>query len=489
MNIMKGKKFKVNNVMVYSFFAVVIILTVSVFGFFMWRFSKVDDKKYPINIGSVFYNDDYKYLKAETDSYLAQKLDGNYYWYQKQANKTVKEKVGPNPVVFNKSDYKVYLYGAAYQVMSSGEIKSLSGMTEISKTSPTKFYKLRDRKYLMVDSSLRTSDNSVKTSGYLIIELDKQGNATFANNELNVKTIKPLILKGTTMNFDIANEKLIYGKQEINVKNIIGSTNDYKEAKEEDEDKDKSKSSTNPVTGGGGANTVTDTTEYYDEYVRDVIFSVNNLTNSITEVNDKTDTSVKKGEIYYDFSKYIALKNVSSAVTSITLNYTVVDSNNEYQNVFIAVDDNTGSGSPIKYYLNKNETSYTIRNLMMDHNYTLSFGYRLASDGEDVVDDVVNIKTKAPKCDISVTKVGLNNITYKLKIGSDYKFDSGIMRLSVDETLISEGVVNMNEAASNSGYVGSLNFTRLGSVNLLKLENIVYNGDAIDIDCSYRFVS
>ena len=481
---MKSKKIKVNNIAAFTSFFVIVIIILGLFGFFIFRFNKLDDNKYPIKIGSVFYNDNYNYLKVENESYLAQRLDGNYYWYQKENNKVIKEKVGANPVVFNKSDYKVYLFGSAYQVLSTGEVKTVTGITEIAKASPTKFYKLRDRKYLMVDSTMRTDDKSVKTSGYLIIELDKNGNATFANNEINIKTVKPLILKGTTMSFDIANEKLIYDKKEINLKNIIGSTNNYKE----DETKKlntKTKDKDNNSTDSSSSSSTSSNTTYYDEYMKDVIYSVNNLTKSVTDVNDKTDTSVKKGEIYYDFSKYIALKNVSSSVSTITVNYAVVDSNNEYQNVFVVLDDNNGKSN--KYYLNKNEGSYIIRDLVIDHNYTLSFGYKLVADSEEVIEDVVTIKTKSPSCSVSVSKVSSSNLTYNVKIGSEYKFDSGIIHLYVDGVSSTSQAINMNKAAGNGGYTSSLSFSRLGSINTLKLENLVYNGNSVTIDCSYRF--
>ena len=480
---MNMKKIKVNNVTVFIFFALIILLIVGLFIFFIMRFNKLDDNKYPIKVGSAFYNDDYNYLKVENESYLAQRFDGNYYWYQKENNKTIKENVGPNPVIFNKSDYKVYLFGSVYQVLSTGEIKTLSGLTEIAKTSPTKFYKLRDRKYLMVDSKLRTDDKSVNTSGYLIIELDKQGNATFANNEVNIKTVKPLILKGTTMNFDIANEKLIYGKKSINLKNIIGSTNTYKEdksKKSEEEDSDKTKK------GEGTEENVNLSNEtYYDEYMKDVIYSVNNLTKSVTDVNEKTDSSVKKGEIYYDFSKYIALKSVTSSVNSISVNYAVVDSNNEYQYIYITIDDNNGFVN--KYYLNKNENSYIIRDLAVDRNYTLSFGYKLVSESEEVVEDIVNVKTKSPSCKISVSKVSRTSLTYNVKIGSDYKFDSGIIYLYIDNVSSGEQSVDMTKAASGGGFTGTFNFSNLGAINTLKLENLVYNGNSVTLDCSYRF--
>lgn len=483
---MKNKKFHVNNIGKFIFFAIIVILIIGLFVYFLFRFNKMDNNKYVVRSGSVFYSDNYKFLKSEGESYISARLDGNYYWYDDKEKKSSRENIGPNPVIYNSSDYKINLYGNAYQVMSSGEVLSLSGLTEITKASPTKFYKLEDRKYLMVDSSLRTNDKSIKTTGYLIIELDRQGNATFANHELNIKTIKPLILKGTTMNFDIANEKLIYGKKEINLKNIIGSTNDYKEENPKTSISEKGDSSIGGEISSSSSSS-SSSESYYDEYVRDVIYSVNNLTKSVTDVNDKTDSSLKKNEIYYDFSKYIALKNVSSTVSSISTDYVVVDSNNEYQYVFLKIVDSTGYSNT--YYLNKNETNYIIRDLLVDKTYTLSFGYKLVGADSEVVEDIVNVKTKAPSCYVNILKLSNSTLTYNVKIGMEYQFTSGDIYLYTDDIFASSSSVDMAKAASNGGFTGTLGFSRLGNINTLKLENIMYNGSNVNIDCSYRFVS
>ena len=80
-----------------------------------------------------------------------------------------------------------------------------------------------------------------------------------------------------------------------------------------------------------------------------------------------------------------------------------------------------------------------------------------------------------------------SNLTYNVKIGSEYKFDSGIIHLYVDGVSSTSQAINMNKAAGNGGYTSSLSFSRLGSINTLKLENLVYNGNSVTIDCSYRF--
>lgn len=66
--------------------------------------------------------------------------------------------------------------------------------------------------------------------------LNIYGDTLLSNYELNMKTIKPLKLKTGSYEFDIANEKLIFGEEEIDLKKIIGSTNEYKEIKQEIKD-------------------------------------------------------------------------------------------------------------------------------------------------------------------------------------------------------------------------------------------------------------
>lgn len=485
------KKVKVNNVGIFSLFIFIIIGIIILFVYFIFKFINIDNNKYDVAIGSIYYDDELNYVKTDIKSYLSQKFDGNYYLYQKEKNKTVSSKVGKNPVVYNQSDYKLYLYGNAYQIMNTGDVNALTGVTEIPKASPTKFFKLKDRKYLMVDSDIKTEDKSVKTSGYLIIELDKQGNPTFANNEVNVKSIGQVILKGTTMSFDIANEILIYNDKKINLKKIIGSTNNYKKddtSKEntDSSDKDSNKDGKNNKNNKVETNNFATEIPYYDNYLKNLINSVNNLSSSANKINDKTHDTVKKGEIYYDFSKWAALKSVSSSVTSITVNYSVYDPNNEYQSVFLQVDDNKGNIN--KMFVNKNETKYVIRELSKDSSYTISFGYTEVSNKEEVVEDVVTVKTKSPSCNLKIKKIGSNYITYNLKIDNEYVYEKGNAVLYMDGVRIDGSEVNMKKASSTNGFNGTINYSRLGYMNEISLEGLSYNGTSEVIRCKDSFI-
>ena len=99
----------------------------------------------------------------------------------------------------------------------------------------------------MIDRTVESKDSSFVTSNYLILHLDKLGNATLLNDKTSYKTITPTILRTSSYTFDIANEKLNFGAEDVDLKKIIGSTNEYdsKTYNLNSNDKNKDDNSTN----------------------------------------------------------------------------------------------------------------------------------------------------------------------------------------------------------------------------------------------------
>ena len=110
------------------------------------------------------------------------------------------------------------LYGKYYEISSGDEINITSGETVIKSTALTKFYKLEDRKYLVVDKEIKSADGLLSTSDFLMIDLDKAGNATLTNHKVNLKTFSATTIVTSNYTFDIANEILVYGSDKIDLK-------------------------------------------------------------------------------------------------------------------------------------------------------------------------------------------------------------------------------------------------------------------------------
>lgn len=464
----------------------VIILIISIFVFFIHKFNSYDKNIYSLPSNSILFGKDNNYIKVGENAELKQRIDGNYYLYTNENNKTIKYEIGKNAVVYNNGDSYIYLYGKAYEVNSSGEVNIVEKETKVAKASPTKLFKLDDRKYLMVDSKIRSAnDTLINTDGYLILELDKQGKANFANNELNFKAIKPIVLEGTSFKFDIANEKIVTSNDVIDLKNVIGSTNEYKENKnkKKDDNKNNEKDDQNKEF------------DYYEEYLNNVIKGVNNLTQSARKINENTKTKLNANSVYFDFDKWIALKKVSSTVSSINLDYVVFDPNSQYDVVEVKLIDK--NNNVINNSLNKNSTSFNISNLKPNSEYRLLFGYKLKNIDDFIIVDEVVIRTKNVNYSITVDKIiekdlGKDSkymIYYTLNVDDNYVFNKAKVSYYMDDTdnLINQTDIDSTMLDDDKKYKGVFelpNNTRLGNLNIIKLENVSFCIDDSQNNCN-----
>ena len=469
---MKRRKLGTKNNVLFGIITFLFIGIIGVFVYFIsYQLSKKDNT-YDVANGVGLFDYKNNYLEVDDGGIISKGFDGNYYIAYVKDNVEYKTKLGKNCVTYKDGDFKIMYYGTAYKISASGEVEKISGQTEIIKSGSPYFYKITDRKYLFVDKKLQTEDGSIKTIDYLIIELDKQGNATFTNFENNVKTIKPLILKGTKYDFDIANEKLIINADlEIDLKTVVGSSNEYvpEEPKLEDE--------------------VETELGYYDEYFSAIRDSFNNLSGSLGGMNENLQGEIAKEEAYLDLTRWTVLKNVTSGVNSIKFNYAVFDPNNEFSEVFIIVkkgEDET------RIQLSKSNDTYTLSNLDTDSEYEVSYGYRvIKSVGDDTVDtitDSLKVKTKELNYHIDITKITSSRIYYTVTFNNDYIPSSCQVSLYNNDELISNVAILPNEI--NKGkYSNYFESNRLDYMVILKLENITYDGNNVNYETYTKYVN
>ena len=125
-----------NNKMFFRL-VLVIILIISIFVFFIHKFNSYDKNIYSLPSNSILFGKDNNYIKVGENAELKQRIDGNYYLYTNENNKTIKYEIGKNAVVYNNGDSYIYLYGKAYEVNSSGEVNIVEKETKVAKASPT----------------------------------------------------------------------------------------------------------------------------------------------------------------------------------------------------------------------------------------------------------------------------------------------------------------------------------------------------------------
>lgn len=255
-----NNKTKKTMIIIIGLFLVIIVI----FFLFLKKSIEIDKTAYEINSGSILFNKENDMITMKSDGIIRIKWGGDYYLKYNEED----HDLGTHSVVYEANTGNINLYGKYYEVKKDGNVEVTKGETKLKSSVNSKFYKLADRRYLIVDRTIESEDSSFVTSNYLIVNLDKLGNATLLNDKTSYKTIKPTLIRTSSYTFDIANEKLNFGGEDIDLKKIIGSTNEYDEKtynlnaeKKENEENDKTavggsgdgSGGTGSGSGGGGA--------------------------------------------------------------------------------------------------------------------------------------------------------------------------------------------------------------------------------------------
>lgn len=474
----KKNKIYMGIIMIFS------IILIIIFSLFIAKVISNGKIEYYLDNGSILYDKDKNLIRIEDEAVLKIKWNDQYYLnYQDDV-----DLLGSNPIVYNPTKNVMQLYGTYYEVTSLGEDKVIVHNDEtIVKTVDSKFYKIADRKYLLIDPSIKTEDEQLATSNYLIVELDTLGNAVLYNNSVNVKTFKPTTLVTSTYSFDIANEKLIYGEDEIDLKKIIGSTNKYVEATDDEQGLDDEENSTTENGGNGqGGNQVVTPPE------------TNNGGGNGTDDNGADDTGEGNGsggaiDEIIDATRTTSVISVTASVGYITVDYVVYDPLDEFESVFVEVRDNTGNLVSV-CYLDKASTNFVITGLKPNIKYNLSFKYRYYDDNNQIVEqefDNTNITVGTPTISITIDKVTSSRVYYTINLDKDFKLSG--LRVNLNSDLDDGSKVSMHNDYGSSDLSGNsvsgyFTYDKLGKFVTISLSNATYNGYGVDLDVKYKFV-
>ena len=452
------------------------IAIICILSLFIHKYNKASKIRYTIATGSVIQDVNKNYLNTSEEGELRIRWNDNYYlvYQDKKIN------LGKKVVVYNTITGAIKLYGKFYEINSDGKIVSHNGETVLSNNKEAKFYKLDDREYLLIDKSIVSTDRSINASNYLLVELDKMGNAKLSNDNLNLKTVSSTTLVTSDYKFDIANEKLSFNNLEIDLKKIIGSSNEYEEEQEIPAEVDDS--GTGEGNGSGG-----------------------NATKEETK-NEKIDP-VKIEEIK-NRAKSTSIVRIIPGLKQIDVDYVIYDPYNEYISVEARIHKTDGIDV---IPLPKNDTHVVIGNLKANTTYrNVEFIYTTINEKtgeveEHYINDPIDITTKMPVFEISVYKYASTNkeLTYKVTMPSDYKVseinvkltfnnkvydDDGNITIEEGKT-VTDSIKNIN--TSNTvvyGYIdlSKYNIDRDSSLTLT-ITSVKGSEGVLTIDKSYRF--
>ena len=447
--------------------------------------------KYEVSTNSVIFNEDTNLVDTSLGGTIEKKWDGDFYFV---SNQDVSSNLGENSVVFEKASEVIKILGNNYRVTDTGNVViKEDDVTDIANINETSFYKLKDRLYLIVAGEIYTEDKSIYANKYLIVHIDKQGNASLLNDVLNIKTINPMILTFDKYAFDIANEKIVIGNMVIDLKLINGSTNEYDPNKNikvaEYDDLKKLSSAYNKL--------VSDFSQYAGNVNLALSSSYEGIVNNNYYIRNATKDSssskepsqnIVKAENKITINKRVSLRGSVASSAYIDVTYIVTDPEDKYQAVYLLVTGYINDElATEKILLNKYETTYRITNLRPKSEYSISLGYiEVVTDTEgeknleDNIEDVINVRTTKPNTKLKIDKIAGGRVYFTLKMYNDFAFENGNLVLYENDEKIDSIAVNNVIALSDEGFTGSLKLGESVGTYQIKLENTKYAGKEVE---------
>lgn len=467
------RKLSTGNKTRFTIFTIIIIGIVIVLLIFLSKALQFEKEIYTISKEVALYDKDYEYVSLTSDAIIEKKWTGKYYLTEPETIQSYD--LGTSVVAFDTIKNRLNLYGTFFEVGLDGEVSKRTKNTEISDLLNSKLYKIEDRKYLIVAQDISNTTQTIVTENYLIIIIDKSGNTLLLNNKMNIKTINALVLETDLFQFDVANEKLLVGDEKIDLKKIIGSTNQYVEPVKKVETENTEQGNQN--NSGRFATSSTSTSVTIGSPTTAIINSNTGATNTGTSITSPTTSTPvtkptssnsnvtnnneeKSNQRAISNVKSVNLRSVNPGETYIDVQYSVIDPENEYQVVYILI---TGDNMNKMIALDKSKDFYKITDLTQNTDYTLTLGYKLIkSDStiEEVQEDIINVKTQKLQGILKITKVTENKIYFNLKLDKNSSYDNAKVSITINGNKLKKQIsVDTGHAIQTNGWTSSIEKT------------------------------
>ena len=522
----------------------IFVVFIVIFSLFLKRYTEVKKTAYTVSAGLILFDSEQNKITTKSDGTIKVKWGGDYYLTYEKKNYNLSK----HAVVYNSNTGDIALYGKFYEVNKNGKVSVKKNETKVKSSVISKFYKLEDRKYLIVDRTIEAVNSSLVTSNYLIVNLDKSGNATLINDKVSLKTITPTKLRTSAYTFDIANELLNFGGDDIKLKKIIGSTNKYDEDTYDlNSDSTKTTDGSNSSksngkgngtgsgsgTGGNGKGAGGNGTGTGDGtgtggngsgiggsgsgggsgaggngngtggngasggHQGSNTNSNGTTKDNNSDYNNNYDSGISDETVdkIIKATKNTSVIRVNSNINSISVDYVVYDPDNEYKSVYVEVE-NTSTNQVSTIYLSKTDTNILIDNLTPNvyYNLTFKYSYKENSQTKEYTFDNFGIHTVIPSIYLTATKVVDNKVYYKITLDNKYNILGGAVNLLVNGQITKSASIapkGTTAQISGSDCYFDLSDLKLNKKNnnviTLKLISLSFNTYTINPGTTYKF--
>lgn len=474
---------------------------------------------YTVPAGSTVYDIDNEYIPIEEEATIFQKGTGVY--YLKTADKEVYT-LGANAVVKDSETHTVWVYGDLYEIAADGTVTVHNGRNELKNTGQPGLYKLADRKYLMTGKNINSTDKEYSATDYVYVNVYKSGAAVLMNDQSNQNILRPIMLNSEELYLDISSEYAFFNNNLINLKNVLGSTNEYGgdaliyvEGLVDDEQYQSAADTPDVITivggnggsggsggnggagGMGGTGGIGGTGGHGGSGGTGGVGGAGGTGGNGGDGGQGGDGG-KGSDANVNALKWVKLVGVTAGIGTIDVDYVVTDITDDYVAVWLEVKykDKNGEEKNEKIFLSKTDNKYVIRGCTPATYYDVSLWYSayyqtggiIGDAPENKMVDSVKVQTSSNLGNIEVVRQAENAIEFDITLDNQYLIQEGKVALYTSNgTLISHVVLDQGTIQAAAKGPVRLNIP-LGSTAInngdrlyLQFTDVIFNGAAFTI--------
>lgn len=205
--------------LMFPMFGVLVLASAGMMGMGVYQVKGKGAQIYPVSADSVIFDEGSRVIPISQESYVRKNWDGSF--LLTEGNQTYN--LGECSVVMEKTSGLLKVFAEGYQIWENGSITDIHDYLAVSDLDSNSFFKVGDQAFLVTGSQIADSSGHVKTEDYLYILRDKNGNARLVNETVNVKTAEPAVVSSGSLQLDLADMYLNYGKNQIDLAQVIGN--------------------------------------------------------------------------------------------------------------------------------------------------------------------------------------------------------------------------------------------------------------------------
>lgn len=444
------RKFNRKNTISFNAFGVLIIAVIVGLAVMTFVAASGGSETYTILEGSMVCDEEGRYLDAANGGEVSKGVNDHYFLRADGKKKDL----GRFALAYNTYSSSMMFFGKGYQLYSDGTVDDLNPGEVISNFGTTRLFKVDDRCYMMTGNKIESSDGSMNLKDFVLIRIGQNGGAKLINHEINKHVVNNILLHSDGVYFELNNELLYADGNLINLKEILGSTNQYAgdsllaDAELVTLEQVRMYQNVLTIRGGDGGTGGTGGNGGYGG---------SGGTGGSGGAGGNGGDGGKGGEggtggyggtggnggegrnQYEDsiFVKDFKLTGANTSTNAIYLSYSIQDMANQYASCYVHVKQKGSDGEGRIIYLDKTENSLLINEikdqdgnsipLSANTQYEIEAYYRLYTAdglGEPVRMDKISVRTQSTVITLTVNKVSRTSLQYTLYISEGTGMDT-----------------------------------------------------------------